>query len=84
MTLLSTKAEYVAVTEVATDILFIARMMEFLGNQIDYPIIVNVDNIGAIYLATTAKTGNRTKHIDTRYHFVREYVEKGILKVVFV
>ena len=66
------------------EILYIARMMEFLDNQVDYPIVVNVDNIGAIYLATTAKTGNRTKHIDTRYHFVREYVEKGILKIVFV
>ena len=84
VTLSSTEAEYVAVSEVATEILYIARMTEFLDNEMNYPIIVNVDNIGAIYLATTAKTGNRTKHIDTRYHSVREYVEKGVLKIVFV
>jgi hypothetical protein len=45
---------------------------------------VNVDNVGAVYLSKNATTGNRTKHIDTRYHFVREYVEDGIVKVVFV
>ena len=27
---------------------------------------------------------SRTKHVDTRYHFVREFVEDGIIKVVFV
>ena len=24
------------------------------------------------------------KHVDTRYHFVQEYIEKGIVKIVFV
>ena len=28
--------------------------------------------------------GQRTKHIQTRYHFVQEYVEEGILKIVYV
>jgi hypothetical protein len=84
VTLSSTEAEYVAISEVAQEILFISGILEFMGIKIDYPIIVNVDNIGAIYLAQTATTGNRTKHIDTRYHFVREYIEKGIMKVVFV
>ena len=44
--------------------------------EITYPIEINVDNIGAIYLSKNATTGNRTKHMDTRYHFVQEYVEK--------
>ena len=66
------------------EIVYLARMMEFLEVHMEYPIIVYVDNIGAIYLATSAKTGNRTKHVDTCYHFVREYVENGLLMVVFV
>ena len=45
---------------------------------------MNVDNIGAIYLTKNATTGSRTKHVDTRYHFVRDYVEDGIIKVQFV
>ena len=43
-----------------------------------------MDNIGAIYLSKNATMGKRTKHVDTRYHFVQEYIEKGIIKIVFV
>ena len=35
-------------------------------------------------MAHNAKTSQRTKHIDVKYHFVREYVEDGMVKVVFV
>jgi len=84
VTLSSTEAEYVAVSEVATEILYIAGILKFLNIPVEYPILVNVDNIGAIYLTKNATTGSRTKHVDTRYHFVREYVEDGIIKVEFV
>jgi len=80
----STEAEYMAVSEVAMEILYVVGILKFLGLTIQYPIEVKVDNIGAVYLAKNATTGNRTKHIDTRYNFVREYIEDGILKVVFV
>ena len=73
-----------AISEVSTKILFIAGVMKFLGMEITSPIEINVDNIGAIYLSKNATTGNCTKHVDTRYHFVWEYIEKGIVKIVFV
>ena len=84
VSLSSTEAEYMAVSEVATEILFIKSMLEFLGVKVELPIEVNVDNVGAIYLSKSATTSNRTRHIDTRYHFVREYIDDGVLKVVFV
>ena len=83
VTLSSTEAEYVAISEVSTEILYILHILRFLGLQIELPIEVNVDNIGAIYLSQNASTGNRTKQIDTRYHFVREYIENGTLKIKF-
>jgi len=84
VTLSSTEAEYVAISEVAMEILYIAGILRFLSVPLHYPITVNVDNIGAIYLTKNATTGSRTKHVDTRYHFVRDYVEDGIVKVEFV
>jgi len=84
VTLSSTEAEYVALSEVTGEILFIAGIMKFIGEEPDYPIIISVDNIGAIYLAGSASTSSRTKHIDTRYHFVREYIEEGKVKIIFV
>ena len=84
VSLSSTEAEYVAISEVAMEILYVAGILKFLGVPLEYPITVNVDNIGAVYLSKNATTGSRTKHIDTRYHFVREYIEDGIVKVQFV
>ena len=69
VTLSSTEAEYVALSEVATEILYICSILRFLQVKQEFPIEVHVDNVGAIYLSKNASTSNRTKHIDTRYHF---------------
>ena len=83
MTLSSTEAEYVGISEICKEILFIRETFEFLNITIQYPIIIQVDNVGAIYI-TKNNDGKRTKHIDIRYHFVREYVEDDIVKISFV
>jgi hypothetical protein len=84
VTLSSTEAEYVAVSEVAKEILFAKQVLESMGIGLILPIIIKCDNVGAIYLSNNHTVGQRTKHIDTRRHFVREYVEDGILKIMFV
>ena len=71
-------------SDLVTEIIFIKNTLEFLGIKVELPIVVHVDNIGAIYLADNATSSNRTKHIDTRYHYTRDYVEDGIIKVKFV
>jgi hypothetical protein len=38
--------------------------------KVKLPIIMKVDNVGAIYLANNAVSGPRMKHVDIRYHFV--------------
>ena len=58
--------------------------MEFLNKEVKTPIIVQVDNVGAIQLANKSTGSQRTRHIDIRTHFVREYVEDGTVKIVFV
>ena len=55
-----------------------------MGATINYPINVNVDNIGTIYMAKNESSNHQTKHINTRYHFVRELIEDGIIEVEFV
>ncbi len=84
VTLSTTEAEYVGLAQLAKEIIFVMQILQGIGIQIEYPVIIHVDNIGAIYLAKNYTTSQRTKHVDTQYHFVREYIEDGILKVVFV
>jgi hypothetical protein len=55
-----------------------------MGVEVKLPIVVKSDNVGAIFMAENSSSGVRTHHIDTRYHFVREHVEDGFIKIVFV
>ncbi len=83
VTLSSTEAEYVALSEVTTEIIFILQVLKFLELDIEKPIRIYVDNIGAIYLAENSSSGIRTKHVDTRYHYVRELIPETV-EVEFV
>ena len=66
-TISSTEAEYVALSEIWTEILFVRMVMEFLGQPVEYPLNVYFDNVVPIYLAY--------KDVDTSTHFVRSYEE---------
>jgi hypothetical protein len=83
VTLSSTEAEYVSISEVCTDIMFIKSIVEFLGITVELPIIVHVDNIGAIYMAKNAMISTRTKHVDVHYHYVEEYIDDAVVKINF-
>ena len=83
VTLSSSEAEYVGISEICKEILFLRKILQFLGIIIAYPILIQVDNIGEIFM-TKHSEGIRTKHIDIKYHFIREYVEKNIVKIIFV
>ena len=48
------------------------------------PLTISCDNQGAIALAKDNKYHARTKHIDLRYHFVREAVEDKKIKVAYI
>ena len=84
VTLSSTEAEYVALSEAAKEIKFLYQVLQSLGIQVMLPIVVNIDNIGAIFMAENVTATNRSRHVDARYHFVREFIFDGFIKVIFV
>jgi hypothetical protein len=84
VTLSSSKAEYVSISEVAKEIRFIYFLLKGMGVDVKLPIFVRCDNVGVIFMAENSSSGIKTRHIDTRYHFVREHVKDGLIKIVFV
>ena len=84
VTLSSSEAEYVAISEAAKEIKFIFYLLKDIGVDVQLPIVVKTDNIGAIFMSQNASTGVRTRHIDTRYHFIREIIDDGLIKIEFV
>ena len=77
VTLSSTKAEYVSISEGIKDLKFIYMCLNYLGFKIDLPMQVHIDNIGAIDLLNNQSTKGRTKHVDIRFHWLRDFEEKA-------
>jgi hypothetical protein len=84
VSLSSSEAEYYALSEAAKEIKFIVQILNSIGIEVETPIIVHVDNVGAIFMSENVSATQRTKHVDARYHYVREFIEEGFLKIIFV
>jgi len=80
----SSEAEYVALSEAAKEIKFVYQILISMGLKVKTPIVVRVVNVGATFMSEKMSTGKRTRHVDIRYKFVREFVEDKFLKIVFV
>ena len=54
------------------------------AHPIEFPINLAMDNQGAIFLAENPATDRRTKHIEIRYHYIREFYESGETEIYYV
>jgi hypothetical protein len=80
----SSEAKYVDISEAVKEIRFVYYRLVSLGISVELPMIVRKDNISSIFMAENPSSGVRTRHIDTRYHFIREHVEESFIKIIFV
>ena len=78
MTTSKTEAEYVVASDAAKEALWLGRLAHTF-RQVDSdsaPIVYN-DNQGVVTLSKNSVHHNVSKHIDIRYHFVRDCVISG-------
>jgi hypothetical protein len=80
MTLSSSKAEFVALSEAAKEVGFVYQVLMSMGVKVNLPIVICVDNVGAIFIGTNVMV---SKHISTQHHFVQEYVQDGFNCILF-
>jgi hypothetical protein len=86
----STEAEYMALSDTAKEIKWfnswLTEVSILVPNKLALtpPATINVDNSAAISLTAEGAKHARTKHIDVRYHFVKEAVVAGTLVVKWI
>ena len=59
------------------------QLLRSMNIVVKYPVMVRVDNVGATFMASNISTTCYTKHMDIRYKYVNQYVEDGIVKIIF-
>ncbi|GJX63864.1 ribonuclease H-like domain, reverse transcriptase, RNA-dependent DNA polymerase [Tanacetum coccineum] len=80
----SCESEFMAATGAACQALWLKRLLSELTGWEEERITLKVDNISAIALVKNPVFHGRSKHIDIRYHFIRECVENGHINVEHV
>lgn len=80
----STEAEYVALTETCKDVIWLKRLLKFFDLTFTEPITILTDSQSCMKMIVNDKFSNRTKHIDTKFHFTKELVSKGEIKLKYI
>ncbi|XP_073018180.1 uncharacterized protein [Primulina eburnea] len=83
VSLSTAESEYVAAASCCSQLMWINQMINDYGFHSEI-MIVYCDNASAIDISKNPVQHSRTKHIDIRHHFIRDLVEKGIIRLEFV
>ena len=80
----SCESEYVAATTAACQGIWLARLLGEFREMEEKTVRLKVDNKSAISLAKNPVMHDRSKHIELRYHFIRDCVETKKIELEYV
>jgi len=79
----SCKAEYIAGAAAACQGVWLRRLLEDVLGRSTPPPLIKTDNMSAIALSKNPVLHDRSKHIDTKFHYIRECVDSGAVSLEF-
>ncbi|KAL3720851.1 hypothetical protein ACJRO7_005629 [Eucalyptus globulus] len=83
VTLSTTEAEFVAATSCACQAIWLRKILEELQFKQQKATIIYCDNSSAIKLSKNPVLHGRSKHIDVKYHFLRDLTKDEVVELVF-
>ena len=84
VSLSTAEAEFYACVEAVKEVPFIAQILLSLGVNVELPIAVRIDNVGAMFMSENVSSTPRTRHMDARHWWLTDLQEQGLVKVSFV
>jgi len=82
VTLSTTEAEFISATSCACQAIWLRRILQQLGQNQEESTTIHCDNSSAIKLCKNPVLHGRSKHIDVRFHFIRELTNMGVVEVI--
>jgi hypothetical protein len=79
----STEAEYIALSEAAKEAVYVRAVLAELTGQSN-TVTLYSDNQSAAKLATNPVFHKRSKHVDIRYHYIRETVDNDVIELSYM
>jgi hypothetical protein len=84
VTLSAAEAELAAGMACVQTMLYVMRILKSMGLKVKKPMILEIDNKGAVDLANNWSVGGRTRHVEVRQYFLQELKEAGIVLTTWV
>ena len=84
VSLSSCEAEYIALTSATCQGIWLSRLLAELTDKENKVVKLRVDNRSAIALCKNPVFHGRSKHIETRFHMIRDLVEQKTVEVSHV
>ncbi|KAJ9554165.1 hypothetical protein OSB04_018210 [Centaurea solstitialis] len=79
VSLSSTEAEYISAASCASQCIWLRNVLRELGSIEKGGTVINCDNNSAIQLSKNAVLHGRSRHIDVKFHFIRDLVNKEMV-----
>ena len=80
----SAEAEYMEASQASYEALWLCKLMVDLFGQELRPTIIHCHNQSCIRLSENPVFHDRSKHIEIRYHFIRDYVQRGVVGLQYI
>ena len=80
----SCEAEYMAITAATQESMFLSMLAKEFGHSTTKPINIRGDNEGSLSLVRNPVINQRSKHIDIKFHFIREKYTSGFISIAHV
>lgn len=80
----STEAEYISLSSVIREVIWLKQLSDEICPTLVKTTNVYCDNQSSIKLAKTDAFKPRTKHIDIRYHHIRDKISEGVIAVKYL
>jgi transposase InsO family protein len=80
----SVEAEYIAACSASREAKWIRQLLNEIGFPAESPTTICEDNQGCISISNNNRTDSRTKHIDVKYHFVRDMVKSKEIQLMYI
>ena len=80
----SMEAEYIALSSASQQAIFLRGLLRDLDSDDGLAVKIYIDNNAARQAAMNHAVSQRSKHIDTRYHYIRQLVARGDVVLEYV
>ena len=82
VTLSTTEAEFIAAASSACQAVWLRRILKSLNQVQTSPTVIYCDNVSAIKLSKNPVMHGRSKHIDVRFHFLRDLIKDEVVELL--